>query len=110
MTNTNETTWKICGKQHKGLCWKLNSSKNAGSNNHYSGNSAFNKKQLQVINKMFKFHSSTKKEESDSESEALADGWKKGINLVQQMYIDQQYRTDNGMDLDEEVKLLTTTN
>ena len=56
------------------------------------------------MNKMFKSHSSTKKEESDSESGALAVGWKQEINLVQQMYIAQQYRTDNGMDSDKEVK------
>ena len=52
---------------------------------------------------MFKSHSSTKKDEFDSKSEALAEGWKTGINLVQQIYIAQQYQTDNGMDLDKEV-------
>ena len=55
---------------------------------------------------MFKYHFSTKKEESDSESKALSVGWKKDINLVQQMFIAQQYRTDNGMDSDEEVKYI----
>ena len=58
---------------------------------------------MQMMNKMFKSHSSTKKEESDSESEASADGWKKGINLVQQMFIAQQYRQDTGMDSEEEI-------
>ena len=56
------------------------------------------------MNKMFKSHSFTKKEESNSESETLAIGWKQGINLVQQMYIAQQYRRYNGLDSDEEVK------
>ena len=54
------------------------------------------------MRKMIK--SCAKKEESDSKSEASADGWKKGINLVQQMYIAQQYQTDNDMALDKEVK------
>ena len=58
---------------------------------------------MKVMNKMFKSHSSTKKDDSDSESEASADGWKKGINLVQQMFIAQQYRQDNGMHSDTEV-------
>ena len=52
---------------------------------------------------MFKSYSSTKKDESDYKSEALAEGWKKRINLVQQMYITQQYRTDNGMDSNKEI-------
>ena len=29
--------------------------------------------------------------------------WAQGVNLVQQMYITQTYRRDNGMDSDEEV-------
>ena len=32
-----------------------------------------------------------------------SDGWKKGVNLVQQMFITQQYRKDNGMNLVEEI-------
>ena len=36
---------------------------------------------MKVMNKMFKSHSSTQKDDSDSESEASADGWKKGVNL-----------------------------
>ena len=55
-----------------------------------------------MMNKMFKSHSSTKKEESDSESEASAICWKQGTNLVQQMYIAQQYRTDNSMESNKE--------
>ena len=39
--------------------------------------------------------SSAKKEESDSESEALPDGWKRGVNLVHRQY--------NGMHSDKEV-------
>ena len=53
---------------------------------------------------MFKSHSSTK-EDSDSDSELTGTmGWKKGISTVHQMYIAQQYRSDNGMDSDEDVK------
>ena len=52
---------------------------------------------------MFKSHSSNK-EESDSDSESSTADWKKGINQVQQMYIAQQYRANNGMDFKEDVK------
>ena len=55
------------------------------------------------MNKMFKAHSSTKKNDSYSESKASADGWKKDINLVKQISIAQQYQQDNGMDLDKEI-------
>ena len=106
MADANKTTCKSCGKQHKGVCWKFNGSGYAGSNNRNGGNGAFNKNQMKVMNKIFKSHSSTKKNESDFKSEALAEGWKKGINLVQQMYIAQQYQTDNGVDLDEEVNTI----
>ena len=58
---------------------------------------------MKFINQMFKTHSSTKKD-SDSDSEPEETGWKKGISTVHQMYIAQQYRSDNGMDLDKEVK------
>ena len=46
--------------------------------------------------------SSIEKEESDSKSEPLADGLKKGVNLVQQMFI-AEHGKDNGMDSDEEI-------
>ena len=60
---------------------------------------------MKVINQMCKAHFSTKKEESDTKSESTATtGWKQGINSVQQMNIAQQYRQDNGMDSDKEVK------
>ena len=82
VADANKTTCKTCGKQHKGVYWNKGSG-NAGSNNRNGGNVAFNKNQMKIMYKMFKFHSSTKKDKSDSESEALADGWKKGVNLVQ---------------------------
>ena len=66
---------------------------------HYSS-----KKQTKFINEMFKSHSSNTKEKSDSDSKSSAADWKKGINQVQQMYIAQQYRVDNCMDSEEDVK------
>ena len=75
VTDAKKMMCKTCNKQHKGVCWKLNGDGNAGGNCN-GGNKVFNKKQLQVMNKMFKCHSSTKKEESDSESGASAIGWK----------------------------------
>ena len=99
VTDAEKMTCKTCNKQHKGICWKLNGGINAGCNRN-GDNKVFNKKQLQVMSKIFKSHSSTKKEESDSESEALAVSWKQGINLVKKMYIVQQYQTDNDMDSD----------
>ena len=85
LPDANKTPCKTCGKQHKGECWLKNGGggRNAGRNNRNGGDKVFKKKQMQMMNKMFKSHSSTKKEESDSEFEASADGWKKGINLVQ---------------------------
>ena len=69
-----------------------------------NGGKPFDKKQMKYINQMFKSHSSTK-EDSDSDSELTGTtGWKKGISTVHQMYIAHQYRTDNGMDLDKDVK------
>ena len=51
---------------------------------------------------MSKMIKSSKRDDSDSKSEASAEGWKKGINLVQQMFIAQQYKKDNGMHSDKE--------
>ena len=101
--DANKITCKTCNKQHKGVCWLKNGSGNAGSNNRNGGSTAFNKNQMKVINKIFKTHSSTKNNDSDSESKASADGWKKDINLVKQISIAQQYQQDNGMDLDKEI-------
>ena len=102
--DANKTTCKTCGKQHKGVCWDKDGGGDTGRNNICNGgNGAFNKNQMKVMNKMFKSYSSTKKDDSDSESEASADGWKKGVNLVQQMFIAQQYCKDNGMNSDEEI-------
>ena len=101
--HSNKTTYTTCGKQHKGVCWLKNGARNSGSNNHNGGNGASNKNQMKVMNKMFKSHSSVKKDDSDYESVALAYGWKKGVNLVQQMFIAEQYRKDNGMNTDEEI-------
>ena len=44
--------------------------------------------------------------ESSSDEESanqLQHSWTKGINQVQQMYITQTYKRDNGMDSDKEV-------
>ena len=45
---------------------------------------------------------SSKRDDSDSKSEASAEGWRKGINLVQQMFIAQQYKKDNSMHSDDQ--------
>ena len=76
---------------------------NAGRNNRNGGDKVFSKKKIQTMNKMFKAHLSTKKNDSDSESEASAQGWKKGISIVHQMYIGQQYRQDLGINSEEEI-------
>mmetsp|Transcript_45786 Transcript_45786/g.46433 ORF Transcript_45786/g.46433 Transcript_45786/m.46433 type:complete len:144 (+) Transcript_45786:139-570(+) len=70
-----------------------------------NGGKPFDKKQMKYINQMFRSHSSTKEESgSDSKSAVGTTGWKKGISTVHQMYIIQQYRQDNGMDSDKDVK------
>ena len=104
VTDANKTTCKHCNKQHKGECWNKTggSGGNAGRNNRNRGNNDFSKKQMNQLNKMFGSHSSTKKEESDSESEE--GDWKKGLSTVHQMYIAMQYRQDNGMDTDDNVR------
>ena len=68
VSDAKKTTCKTCNKQHKGKCWKLKNSGNAGRNKQ-NGDKVFNKKQMKFINQMFKSHSSGKKEESDSNSE-----------------------------------------
>ena len=52
---------------------------------------------------MIKLSQSSKKEDSDSKSEGSTAEWKKSVGQVQQMYIAQQYRANNGMDLEEEI-------
>ena len=42
-------------------------------------------------------------ESSSDDESASQHSWAKGVNLVQQMYISQAYKRDNGMDSDEEV-------
>ena len=102
--DANKTPCKICNTQHKGECWFKNGGGggNAGRNNRGGGNNAaFNKQQMKIMSKLIK--SSGKKDDSDSKTETSADGWRKSINLVQQMFIVQQYRQDNGMHLDKEI-------
>ena len=99
--DANKTWCKICNKQHKDECWFKNGcgGGNAGRNNRRGGNnSAFNKKQMKIMSKIIK---SSKRDDSDSKSKALAEGWKKGINLVQQIFIAQHYKKDNGMHPDD---------
>ena len=74
VANANKTTFKTCSQQHKGVCQKLNGGGNTGSNNRDGGTGAFNKHQIEVMKKMFKSHFFTKKDESDSKSEASAEG------------------------------------
>ena len=106
VSNADKMPCKTCKKLHKGECWLLKNGGNAGRNNQ-NGGKPFDKKQMKFINTMFKSHASSKEEESDSISGSSSTvGWKKGISTVHQMYIAHQYQTDNGMDLDEDVKLI----
>ena len=102
VTDAKKTTCKTCGKQHKGECWMK---KNHGNirRNSQNGAKAFDKKELNFIKAMIKLSQSSKKEDSKSESEGSTAEWKKGVSQVQQMYIAQQYRADNGMDSEEEI-------
>ena len=100
--NTSKTPCKHCKKIHKGECWFKDGGRgggNAGRNNRNSDNGFSKKQMVQMMNKMFKSHSS--KKDSDSESEAT-EGWKKNISLVHQMYIATQFKKDNGMDSDDD--------
>ena len=56
---------------------------------------------MKFINQLVKSHAL--KEESDSDSKSVAADWKKGVNQVQQMYMAQQYRQNNGLDSEEDV-------
>ena len=98
--NTSKTPCKTCNKVHKGECWFKNggSGGNAGRNNQGGNNSTFNKQQMKIMSNMIK---SSKRDDSDSESEAT-EGWKKNVSLVHQMYIAQQFKKDNGMDSDND--------
>ena len=95
---TSKTPCKTCSKIHKGECWFKNGGGggNAGRNRGSGNNSAFNKQQLKIVSKMIK---SSRKDDSDSESDAT-EGWKKNVSLVHQMYIAQQFKRDNSIDSD----------
>ena len=54
---------------------------------------------VQMMNKMFKSHSSTKGSDSKSET---TEGWKKNLSLVHQMYIATQFKKDNDIDSDDD--------
>ena len=72
---TNKTTCKTCGKQHKGECW----AKKGGSNgrNNRNGKIPFEANQMKYINQMLKAHTAKAKEsDSDSESASSAADWK----------------------------------
>ena len=97
---TNKTTCKTCGKQHKGECW----SKKGGSNGRRNGKIPFEANQMKYINQILKAHTAKAKEsDSDSELASSAADWKKGINSCQQMYIAQQFRADHGLNSGEDV-------
>ena len=100
--NSSKTPCKTCNKVHKAECWFKNGGGggNAGCNNRNSDKGFSKKQMVQMMNKMFKSHSPTK--ESDSESKTTADGWKKNISLVHQIYIAQQFKKDNSMDSDDD--------
>ena len=87
--NSSKTPCKTCNKVHKGECWFKNGGDcgKAGRNNRNSDKGFSKKQMVQMMNKMFKSHSSTS--DSDSESET---GWKKNISLVHQMYIATQFK------------------
>ena len=53
---------------------------------------------MKIMSKMIK---SSKRDDSDSKSKATEE-WKKNVSLVHQMYIAQQFKKDNSMDLDDD--------
>ena len=99
---------KHCGKKHAGKCWSLDSG--ATKNYHSKGqkfqkNTGFTSKQFATMKKLI-LSKSSRTIDTDSESDDESSNqhsWAKGVNLVQQMYISQTYKRDNGMDSDEEV-------
>ena len=96
---TNKTTCKTCGKQHKGECWSKK-----GSNGRRNGKIPFEANQMKYINQMLKAHTAKAKEsDSDSDWASSSADWKKGINSCQQMYIAQQFRANHGLDSGEDV-------
>ena len=100
---------KHCGKKHAGKCWSLDSgaTKNSHSKNQkFQKNTGFSKAQFATMKKLMASKSSTRTIDTESSSDdesASQHSWAKGVNLVQQMYISQAYKRDNGMDSDEEV-------
>ena len=101
---------KHCGKKHAGKCWSLDSG--ATKNYHSKGqkfqkNTGFSQKQFATMKKLMSSKkSSTRTIDTDSSSDdesSSQQGWKSGVSQVQQMYISQTYKRDNGMDSDEEV-------
>ena len=100
---------KHCGKKHAGKCWSLDSgaTKNSHSKNQkFQKNTGFSKAQFATMKKLMASKSSTRTidtESSSNDESASQHSWAKGVNLVQQMYISQAYKRDNGMDSDEEV-------
>ena len=100
---------KHCGKKHHGKCWSLDSgaSKHSHSKNQkFQKNTGFSKAQFATMKKLMSSKSSTRTIDTESSSDdesASQHSWAKGVNLVQQMYISQAYKRDNGMDSDEEV-------
>ena len=97
---TNKTTCKTCGKQHKGECW---AKKGGNGLNNRTGKLPFPKDQMKFLNQLVKAQVAKGGEESDSESASSTADLKKGINSCQQMYIAQQFRADNGLDSGEDV-------
>ena len=96
---------KHCGKKHAGKCWSLDKNNSNSKNQKFHKNTGFSKAQFATMKKLMASKSSTRTDtESSSDDESASQhSWAKGVNLVQQMYISQAYKRDNGMDSDEEV-------
>ena len=102
---------KHCGKKHAGKCWSLDKNNNSNSKNQkFHKNTGFSKAQFATMKKLM---SSTKSSQRTIDTDSSSDeedsnqySWAKGVPQVQQMYISQAYKRDNGMDSDEEVREL----
>jgi hypothetical protein len=101
---------KHCGKKHAGKCWSLDKNNNSNSKNQkFHKNTGFSKAQFATMKKLMSSTKSSQRSTIDTDSSSDEEGsnqysWAKGVPQVQQMYISQAYKRDNGMDSDEEVR------
>ena len=101
---------KHCGKKHAGKCWSLDKNNNSNSKNQkFHKNTGFSKAQFATMKKLMSSTKSSQRSTIDTDSSSDEEdsnqySWAKGVPQVQQMYISQAYKRDNGMDSDEEVR------